>query len=246
MLLNTSAALQTGRIRVFRDNAMSAATFEYSMPAGSTYLFETDGSSSQLSSGWMEVTPALGSTSPVAAGVIRFKQGGIVVTESGVPPASLTTRARTYVDRSNGHDTGLALASPARANITVQAFRTDGRSPIGIPQTVVLAPNGHIAGFAGQMIPDLPDGFTGVIEISSDTPFAALALRSLVNARGDFLITALPIADVHQPAPAPVVFPQIADGGGFRTEIILISPASGAAATLACFSSDGTPLPILQ
>ncbi len=66
------------------------------------------------------------------------------------------------------------------------------------------------------------------MELSSSTPFAALTLRSLVNARGEFLLTTLPVADYNQAASGPIVFPQIADGGGYRTELILVS-AGGAA-----------------
>jgi hypothetical protein len=163
-----------------------------------------------------------------------------------MPSASPVTKARIYVDTANGHDTGLALASPVGGTIALQAFRTDGRSPIATPGSVVLRANGHMAGFAGQMISGLPGGFTGVVEISSETPFVALALRSLVNDRGDFLLTTLPIADVNQLPLSPIIFPQIADGGGFKTEILLISPISGATTTLACFSSTGTPLAVLH
>ena len=91
------------------------------------------------------------------------------------------------------------------------------------PGTVNLAANGHNSRFAGEMIAGLPRGFTGVLEISSSSPFVALTLRSLVNARGDFLITTFPIADANQAAPSPIVFPQIADGAGYSTQFILFS-----------------------
>src|SRR5437899_8663393 len=38
--------------------------------------------------------------------------------------------------------------------------------------------------------------------------------------RGDFLLTTFPIADANQPAPSPIVFPQIVDGGGSKTQSI--------------------------
>jgi hypothetical protein len=70
--------------------------------------------------------------------------------------------------------------------------------------------------------------FTGVLEISSIRPFAAVTLRSLNNGRGDFLMTTFPVADGARAAPSPIVFPQIADGGGYSTQFILLS-ATGAA-----------------
>ena len=80
------------------------------------------------------------------------------------------------------------------------------------------------------------------MDISSATPFAALTVRSLVNERDDYLITTFPIADATRTAPSPVVFPQIADGGGYFTQFILISPVGGADVKLLLYSQTGTLL----
>ena len=109
-----------------------------------------------------------------------------------------------------------------------------------------LPGNGHLAAFAGQWIAGLPANFRGLLEISSPTQFTALTLRSLINARGDFLMTTFPVADMMRPAPAPLVFPQIADGIGYKTEFILISSGEAAGVTLNLFSGDGSPLPLIR
>jgi hypothetical protein len=58
-------------------------------------------------------------------------------------------------------------------------------------------------------------------------------LRSLINARGDFLLTTFPVADISQTVTSPLVFPQVADGGGYQTQFILISPsAAGSSSTV--------------
>ncbi|MFH1573710.1 MAG: hypothetical protein ABIG68_06980 [Acidobacteriota bacterium] len=82
------------------------------------------------------------------------------------------------------------------------------------------------------------------MEIAADQPFVALTLRSLQNSRNDFLLTTFPIADAARPAPQPIIFPQIADGGGFITQFILLSPAGGGATTIEFYGSDGAPLPL--
>ncbi|MBZ5538693.1 MAG: hypothetical protein LAO31_22325 [Acidobacteriia bacterium] len=98
------------------------------------------------------------------------------------------------------------------------------------------------------MIPGLPDGFTGVLDVSSFNPlyrFAALTLCSLVNARRDFLLTTFPIADFTRPASSPLLLPQIADGGGYQTQSILINPNGGVLnTTLSFFGDDGSALPV--
>lgn len=88
----------------------------------------------------------------------------------------------------------------------------------------------------------LPAGFTGVLAISSSTPFAALTLRSLTNARGDFLLTTLPIADANVEAPSPIIFPQIVDGGGYATQFILLSPRGTSSTSLYYYDDTGAPL----
>jgi hypothetical protein len=90
----------------------------------------------------------------------------------------------------------------------------------------------------------LPPEFTGVLDISSTTPFAALTLRSLMNENDDFLITTFPVADMNQPAPSPIVFPQLADGGGYVTQFILLGTSGASSATISYFDNDGTPLAV--
>jgi hypothetical protein len=95
------------------------------------------------------------------------------------------------------------------------------------------------AAFADGFVTGLPDGFTGVLDISSATAFAALTLRSLDNERGEFLMTTFPIADASQTAPMPIVFPHIVDGGGYVTQFVLISPAGESSTTLSFFDEEG-------
>ncbi len=141
----------------------------------------------------------------------------------------------------------MAVANPANTNasITTRAYQTDGVTAIGTSQNPLQLPgNGHSAKFATEFIAGLPAGFTGVLDITSATPFAALTLRSLNNERNDFLMTTFPIADANHTAPSPVVFPQIADGGGFVPEFILLSAGGPSGTTLSFFDNDGRQLAV--
>jgi len=181
---------------------------------------------------------------PVGSAVFGYNPKDVLVSESGIPSGVATTRARVYVDLSGNHNTGLAIAnvSDARSNITIHAFQKDGATAAGISKPPIpLAVNGYTAGFANGFVAGLPEGFAGVLDISATAPFAALTLRSLDNERGDFLMTTFPVADANQAAPSPVVFPHIADGGGYTTEIILISPGQAAITTVTFYDENGTP-----
>jgi hypothetical protein len=162
--------------------------------------------------------------------------------------------ARIYVDKSGGHDTGIAIVNPGNSDITIHAlaYQADGVTPVGDMWALDLPPSGHAAKFVGDLIPALPAGFTGVLDVTSSAPMAALTLRSLTNSRGDFLLTTFPAADVRAPqqtgfisSPASLIFPQIADGGGYRTQIILLD-ANGSPSTVSLryLDDDGRPIAV--
>jgi hypothetical protein len=193
------------------------------------------------------LTPAFGTPTPIGAGVFGYNPGAFLVTESGIPATVSTTHARIYVDMSGGHRTGLAIANPTNANtnVTITAFQNDGVTGIGTSQgPLQISANGYSAFFADQFIAGLPAGFTGVLDIISSTPFAALTVRSLTNERSDFLLATFPVADMIVGAPSPIVFPQIADGGGYVTQFILIGAGGASSVTLNYYGEDGKPLAV--
>ena len=254
VLVNTTGSAEAGTLRTFADdgsalvvrpiNGTAGTSFPYSIPANGASIFTTDGSPQNVNIGWIQLTTTSGST-PAGAGVFRLRQGGIVVTESGVPSAAPTTHARVYIDKSGGHDTGLAIGNPGSStlNLTLTAYQQNGSSLIGTANATLNA-NGHAARFAGQFVSGVPANFTGVLDIASPTPFVALTLRSLTNSRNEFLLTTFPIADATQPAPQPVVFPQIADGGGYVTQVILLSPTGAGTASVSLFGDNGNALAV--
>jgi uncharacterized repeat protein (TIGR01451 family) len=256
VLLNTSTTTESGSLQLFKDDGSplgvqqvggsSGSSFHYNIPPGGAFAFQTDGSPAITHAGSAQVVADPGMNTPVGAGVFSFSQGGILVTQSGIPSASPTAHAHIFIDQSGGHDTGLAIANPSGSTpltISLSVFQLDGSTPAGISLGPVQLPGGgHTAAFAGQFILGLPAGFTGVLDISSPLPFVALTLRSLTNARGDFLLTTFPIADFSQSPVTPLVFPQIANGGGYRTEFILLSDGGAANATLSFFDDSGSAL----
>jgi trimeric autotransporter adhesin len=257
ILLNTSDSLEEGTLRIMDDSGTpltvnkvggtTDSSFRYSIPSGGAFRFQTDAAPTSFKVGWVRLTPDSGNTAPIGSGVFSYNPGSILVSESGIPSAVPTTHARVYVDLSKNHNTGLAIANATDvdASITIVAFQIDGVTGIGISQgPLQLVGNGHAAKFADEFIKGLPAGFTGVMDINSTIPFAALTLRSLENERHDFLMTTFPIANANQPAPSPIVFPQIADGGGYITQFIFLSPSGESNTTISFNAEDGTPLAI--
>jgi trimeric autotransporter adhesin len=256
MLINTSAGTETGQLLIYADNGSpltvrdaggsSGSAFRYSVPRGGVFIFKTDGSPTAVHAGAVQLVPDAGNLTPVGAGLFSYSPGGTLVTESGVPASTPTIHARVYVDTAGGHLTGLAIANPGNAaqGITINAYQMDGTTPAGSPVgPLQLNANGHAAAFTDSFVSGLPAGFTGVLDIAASTPFAALTLRTLNNGR-DQIYTTFPVADLTQPPPTPIVFPQIADGGQYRTQFILLSAGGAVNTTLSFFDDHGSPMAV--
>jgi hypothetical protein len=258
ILLNTSNQLESGTLQI-RDkdgnplvvNQAGGSTnylFRYAIPPGGFYRFQTDGFPSSVAAGWVRLIADSGTNTPVGSGVFGYNPGNVLVSESGIPSGTATMHARIYVDLSGNHNTGLAIAnivSSSGSSITINAYQIDGVTAAGNSmEPIPLAANGYKAAFADQFVTGLPEGFSGVLDIRSTAPFAALTLRSLVNERDEFLMTTFPVADANQPAPSPMIFPHIADGGGYTTEFILLSPGGAATTTLHLYDETGNPMEV--
>jgi photosystem II stability/assembly factor-like uncharacterized protein len=257
VLLNTSDQVETGTFEI-RDNNGSLMTvreagggtnssFRYSIEPNGAFRFQTDGSPLNGRAGWLRLIPDAGTSTPVGSGIFGYNPVDILVTESGVPSATATTHASIYVDLTGNHNTGLAIANIADTDATLrmQTRLIDGGERF-VLTSLRLPAGGHDAKFVDQLITGITSGFAGILTIESTTPFAALTIRSLDNERHDFLITAFPIADVTQPAPSPLVFPQIADGEGYITQLILLSPSGGSDISLSFYGEDGQVLDLTK
>ena len=141
----------------------------------------------------------------------------------------------------------MAISSPGNEGVrlTLTAYEKDGTTPAAQDAAYIPA-GGHLAQFAGEWISSLPGDYVGVPDVTSDLPFVAVTLRSFVNTSGDYLSTAFPVADCDQTAPAPVVFPQIADGGGYQTQFVFVGGAADASASILFRDDQGAPLNVVK
>src|SRR5207253_7244043 len=64
----------------------------------------------------------------------------------------------------------------------------------------------------------------GTFTFSSSVPVSVVALRGFTNERSEFLITTLPVTSLSTAPEQTVIFPQLADGGGWSTQIVLVNP----------------------
>jgi hypothetical protein len=253
-LMNTSSSVETGVFEIMDKNGAPLAitqaggeggsSFRYSIQPNGILRFQTSGSSADIRAGWVKLTPDPSTLTPIGTGVFSYNPGDRLISESGIESAIATTHARIFVDLSGNHNVGLAIANVGTysSTITFHAYDMNGSTESGNSQgPLQLNANGYEALFVDGFVGELPSGFTGVLDISSSIPFAALTLRSLNNERNDFLLTTFPVADATRSAPSSIVFPHIVRGGGYSSQFILISPTQAADTDLSFFKENGTP-----
>jgi hypothetical protein len=196
------------------------------------------------------------SVTPSGVTIIGFHQNGTLVTEAGIP-ASLPIRAgRAYVEFNGQVNTGLAICNSNNQDAVVSFYFTDSAGNNFGSNTLTVTANHQIVAFVNQS----PFNGTAVTQatltFTSNVPVSIAALRTLLNERNDFIVSALPIVDLQgQNSTDAVVVPHFANGGGWRSQIVLVNPGdaplsgnvqffgqgqAGSAAPLLTLSINGT------
>jgi len=236
LLVNPTASAISGTAEFFRPdgtafsltvNGVTSAIVPYQIsPNGSTVLRTSGTVGGQVNVGYLVVRPGAGTKAPIAGAVFSLTQNGLLVAATGVIPSASARRVRLFYDRNVGRDTGVAIVNLAdsSANITFTLRNLVGNP--GSPGTLRLNPRSHSSRFISEIVPSLPLGSRGVLEISSDVPIAVIALRS-TQSGSRFLLSTLPVDDLDRLPPATVrYFPHTAFGGGYTTDFIILNQST--------------------
>ncbi len=252
ILINTGSRATAGRIR-FRANDGSPLVLRLGTELNSefTYRLEPNGTfkadldrPAGLGVGYAVVLPDAGMSSPSGSAVFQYKVDGFVVTEAGVGASPATTKARVFVDNVATY-TGVALANTNNQPSGALFSLLDSAGFTLQTVSRILPPGGHIAVFAHELFVGLPETFTGLMEIRSQSPLNPITLKLTINQKNEQILTTLPVADLSKPPSATdAVFPQIAIGGGFSTRLIFINTSSTTISSgwLTFSNSDSSPM----
>jgi sugar lactone lactonase YvrE len=187
----------------------------------------SSGTSSVLATGYATIQANAGSATPSGVAIYSYRPGSYLVSETGVPATSALSSGRIYAEVNGPVNTGLAIVNPNNQTATINFFYTDTAGNDLGSGTTTLAANSQIAKFLDEASFKTFTGatFQGTFSFTSNVPVAAMAIRSLVNERGDFLMSTLPVIDPTVVAnTGTVVVPHFADGGGWTTQILLVNP----------------------
>jgi hypothetical protein len=261
-LVNTTDSVLTGSVQ-FRDqsgqatglsvNGQTNSSFSYSISARSSQKLQTSGTGRSIVSGSVRVVPAGNGLAPSGVAIFSFHKDGKTVAEAGVPASPAGNAFRLYAEALGDFShsavgsiqSGLAIAnnSASAGTVTLELSKLDGSST-GLTGTLQVPPNGQGATFLNQIqgFASLQMPFQGVLRVSSAASISIVGLRGRYNERGDFLITTTPPVNEAATASSPALFlPQIADGGGYTTQFIILSTQAGqtSSGTLQLFSQSG-------
>ena len=188
----------------------------------------SDGSSASTVSGYGQVEPDDGMTTPSGLAIFGFRQNGILVSEAGVPASPTLQEGRIFAEIDGPVRTGLAIANPNEGTVTIWFAFTDAAGADFGNGNFTLGPGEQIARFLDE------DPFGGVAPMlgtftfTSNLPISVIALRGLTNERSEFLMTTLPVSPLTAGASDTVYFPHFADGAGWTTQVILVNPTNAA------------------
>jgi hypothetical protein len=199
----------------------SSRQFSISDRGGAT--FTTAGDRSSLAVGYARMTSTSGTT-PSGVAVYGLRQSGVLVSETGVAATLPMQSVRVFAEESTNVHTGVAIANPNNVTATINFSFTDAAgSNFGASSFVILA-NSQMARFLYESPFNSGTSLQGTVTITSSVPVGITALRGLINARGEFLITTLPVVDTTATIPGPLsVLSHFADGAGWKTQVVLVN-----------------------
>jgi hypothetical protein len=234
--------------------SQTGSSFAYSVSPRSSQKLVTAGTAAITTNGSVRILPTAGGIAPVPLVVFTYKPSGITLSEAGVAAAT-GTAFRMYVESSGisgsagNIQSGIAIANntTATANVTLELTNLDGTSTgLPSPVSVSVGASGHTGQFLAQFFPSVSNPFKGILRVSTtSTGISAVGLRARYNERGDFLITTTPPTNEAAAATATeLLFPQLADGGGYTTQFILFSGTAGqtSSGSLILVQQSGLPL----
>jgi hypothetical protein len=135
---------------------------------------------------------------------------------------------------------GIAIVntSTSQATVNFELMDVSGIST-GVTDSLTIAGEEHASQFLNEIVPNMNTSFEGVGRITSDAPIAVTGLRGRYNARGDFLITTMPLAQESPATNTEMIFPHIVPSGGYTTQVTLFSNNGASSDTVNRFTQSG-------
>jgi hypothetical protein len=212
--------------RIVNAGGPITSTTPFELNSGATLSFTSHGVSDQLSITHAQIQPDDDQSRPSALAFIGFRQGGVLVSEAAVPATALIEFGRVFAEIGDARETALALVNPDMVRqALVWFYFTDSEGNNFGDGFLTIAPGAKVAAFLNEPPFYGPSAFTGTFSFESTVPLSAVAVEGIINQRGEFLTTTLPVVDTTVPSNASLM-PHVTAGGRWTTDVILVNPTN--------------------
>src|SRR6266850_5357812 len=232
---------QSGTIsRLTNPDAIAASTRSFAMPDRGAFIASTPGSASALTTGYARIQAAQLGPLPFGIAIFGLQQRGVVVSETSVLASPLIQSGRVFAEVAGPVNTGIAIANPNTNDVTISFFFTDSNGNNFGAGTTAIPAGWQIAAFLNEEPFNGGDSIFGTFTFSSNLAVSAIAIRGFTNERSEFLMTTLPILALGSTGSETITLAHFADGGGWRTQVVLVNPGDVAiGGTIQFLGSDG-------
>jgi hypothetical protein len=202
-----------------------------------------EGNAPITEAGYVCLQPVAGSGRLLAGAVLTLTSGGNATSDLTVPAVRPTRSLWTVAEIEAPSNVKLSLANAGSNPANVRLATFDAAGAASASGSLTLASGEHVARFLAEFFLDHPRPFRGTLLVTSDVPVGMLSLRETVSSQGEVVLTTLPAqpdedADITDSA----ILPQMADGGGYQTEWLLVNSSERSMTGLLRFlRSDGSP-----
>ena len=196
---------------------------DYSLKEAGSVSLTSVGASSTVTVGSTQILADIATASPQGLAIFALRQNGVLVTEAAVPSSPLLRSGRTFAQVTGGLKTGVAVANPNFSPATVTFSITNSVGTQSASGSFTVPANGQLSRFIDESPFNSGSLTEGALTLNSDQPVGMIALRGRTNERSEFLITTVPFVSLAQPLDTSLL-PHWADGGGWRTDLLLVNP----------------------
>jgi hypothetical protein len=236
-LVNPTDSMLSGIVRFFPSGTIPDLV--YTIPSRSALALQTPGLGSQQQTGWVQVIPDSGLSSPSGSLMLLERNNGVTVSIGTIYAASVSSNFDLYIESSDRITPALSIINPAATAVVVSLglLSTDWK-PAGGLVTVIIPPAQQkilsLDQIRGAQLAPFP--FTGIVQIigggvspiSAPTPLLVTGLerhyRALFN---DSVVIPIPAtSDSIAASSLETKFVFFVDGGGYTSNFIDIDPSS--------------------
>jgi hypothetical protein len=231
-------------------NGVTASTFGYTLPPRSFVQFQALVPANSPAIESVHVVPGPNQGAPSAFAILYYRNLGITTSTAAVPAPAPAAALRAYLESTGtfgsigSKQTMVTFENPSPSAIVVgmHVLKLDGTFS-GVSASVNIPANGQVSNLATAFFPQLPVGFRGIVRITAPSPIVVTAIRNRFNERSELLMANTQPYDESSPALPEVDFPEFVRGGGYSTQVIMLSTGSTQSGAMYVVNQDGTVLP---